>query len=130
MGDFFQTTNDLGLSKKPFVQKFVSALYSEQFRGIISEITGITLEKKVDIFAAVYGDTDLLLCHDDCLNTRRVAFILYLVEKEWNNSYGGDLSVFEADKDGLPFDQPHMKYTPVWNSFTIFEVSAISYHQV
>ena len=46
---------------------FVSpqALYGSKFRSFLSSITGIEFNDTVDLFGAVYGDTDKLLCHDD-----------------------------------------------------------------
>lgn len=39
---------------------------------------------------------DVLLCHDDELEGRRVAFILYLVPP-WESSDGGTLDLFSTD---------------------------------
>jgi len=41
---------------------------------------------------------DILLCHDDELDTRRVAFALYLTPS-WSKEDGGRLDLF--DMDGL-----------------------------
>jgi hypothetical protein len=35
------------------------------------------------------GSTSRLLCHDDRLEGRRIAFILYLSSEEWDDSDGG-----------------------------------------
>ena len=40
--------------------------------------------------------TDALLCHDDELEGRRIAFILYLVPP-WDASLGGTLDLFSVD---------------------------------
>ena len=39
---------------------------------------------------------DVLLCHDDELDTRRIAFILYLVPP-WSAEDGGMLDLFDMD---------------------------------
>jgi len=39
---------------------------------------------------------DVLLCHDDELEGRRIAFILYLVPP-WEKSDGGTLDLFSTD---------------------------------
>ena len=39
---------------------------------------------------------DVLLCHDDELEGRRVAFILYLVPP-WQSSDGGTLDLYATD---------------------------------
>ena len=40
--------------------------------------------------------TDVLLCHDDELEGRRIAFILYLVPA-WEQADGGTLDLYDAD---------------------------------
>lgn len=43
-----------------------------------------------------YEYTDTLLCHDDELEGRRIAFILYLVPY-WKKEDGGALDLFDTD---------------------------------
>ena len=38
---------------------------------------------------------DHLLCHDDELDSRRIAFIIYMSE-EWKEDYGGSLDLFDS----------------------------------
>lgn len=38
---------------------------------------------------------DYLLCHDDELDSRRIAFIWYLSD-DWKEDYGGTLDLFSA----------------------------------
>lgn len=47
--------------------------------------------------------TDTLLCHDDHIEEeeRRIAFILYLVDKDWTEEDGGHLDLF--GKDGTDY---------------------------
>lgn len=40
--------------------------------------------------------TDYLLCHDDQLENRKIAFILYLTESDWSNEDGGQLELFKC----------------------------------
>lgn len=40
--------------------------------------------------------TDALLCHDDELEGRRIAFILYLVPS-WDRDLGGTLDLYDTD---------------------------------
>mgnify|MGYP003342408719 CR=1 FL=1 len=56
----------------------------------------IKLNKKVDLFASLYQDTDFLLPHDDKLESRKIAFIIYLSNLEKKD--GGE--VLELDLDG------------------------------
>lgn len=41
--------------------------------------------------------TDTLLCHDDQLEGRRVAFIYYLVPPTWSEEDGGTLDLYSTD---------------------------------
>ena len=48
---------------------------------------------------AIVADT--LLCHDDELDTRRIAFVLYLVPP-WQADDGGSLDMFDMDGTSRP----------------------------
>lgn len=118
--------------------------------------TGMALHQdKVDIFAARYPDTGTiaelllaalcipippiiktpphpapgtLLCHDDRLEGRRIAFILYLTP-DWQPGYGGGLDLFGLDAEGGP-GEILRTVVPAYNTLAFFRVSARSYHQV
>lgn len=90
--------------------------------------TKIDLNKKISISSACYSDTDFLLCHDDNMGDRRIAFILYL-SKNWEASDGGALELFDTDEYGLPRDVVE-SLIPEYNSLIFFEVTDNSYHQV
>ena len=49
------------------------------------------------LYLIIPVSSDVLLCHDDELEGRRIAFILYLTEDEWNESDGGTLDLFSVD---------------------------------
>jgi len=106
------------------------------FNGILSHIrksmegiTGIKLEKKADVFGAIYSNTGKLLCHDDHLPGRRIAYILYLTPDDWSSQDGGSLDLFQVDGKGEPC-RVVKSVVPTWNSFLFFEVSKHSFHQV
>lgn len=104
-------------------------IYSEQFRSFLQGVTGIELSAKVDISASKYWSGHQLLCHDDELEGRRIAFIFYMVPKDWSEEDGGTLDLFECCEEG----QPRMiteSILPAWNNFLFFEVSPTSFHQV
>uniref|UniRef100_A0A8C8LLN4 Uncharacterized protein n=1 Tax=Oncorhynchus tshawytscha TaxID=74940 RepID=A0A8C8LLN4_ONCTS len=67
-----------------------------RFRFWLGEVLGVELKPTVDISCSKYQYTDVLLCHDDELEGRRVAFILYFVPP-WESSDGGSLDLFSAD---------------------------------
>ena len=68
--------------------------------AFVKQLTGIDLYyNQIDITASRYAFTDVLLCHDDLIaeEERRVAFILYLVDEEWQEADGGHLDLFTRD---------------------------------
>uniref|UniRef100_A0ABI0P0H6 Prolyl 3-hydroxylase OGFOD1 n=1 Tax=Bos taurus TaxID=9913 RepID=A0ABI0P0H6_BOVIN len=74
------------------------------------------------------SERDALLCHDDELEGRRIAFILYLVPP-WDASLGGTLDLFSVDEHFQP-KQIVKSLIPSWNTLVFFEVSPVSFHQV
>jgi len=123
----FKQTTDLKNASTPYLSAMKKFLYGP-FRKYLMSITGIELDKTVDIGSSLYEKTDVLLCHDDELEGRRIAFILYLVPP-WEDQDGGTLDLFNADTNGQPADVAK-SFCPVWNSFAFFEVSPVSFHQV
>ncbi|XP_053978545.1 prolyl 3-hydroxylase OGFOD1 [Hylaeus volcanicus] len=90
--------------------------------------TKIELNNKISMSSACYSDTDYLLCHDDNIGDRRIAFILYL-SKNWTTEDGGALDLFDTDDNGLPRNVVR-SLVPEYNSLVFFEVVDNSYHQV
>lgn len=99
---------------------------------------------------------DVLLCHDDELEGRRVAFILYLVPP-WHCSDGGTLDLYSTDSEFPIWVHLHTCFwdrnivcslffvffkgnfqpqsivkslVPSLNTLILFEVSPVSFHQV
>jgi prolyl 3-hydroxylase /prolyl 3,4-dihydroxylase len=70
-----------------------------------------------------------LLCHDDELEGRRIAYILYLVDEDWTSADGGNLDLYSVDERKQP-DRIVTSLLPVWNSLAFFAVSPTSFHQV
>uniref|UniRef100_A0A674CGI7 2-oxoglutarate and iron-dependent oxygenase domain containing 1 n=1 Tax=Salmo trutta TaxID=8032 RepID=A0A674CGI7_SALTR len=91
----FNQSDDLKKRKEPHITGLRAALFG-LFRSWLGEVLGVELEPTVDISCAKYQYTDVLLCHDDELEGRRVAFILYLVPP-WESSDGGTLDLFSTD---------------------------------
>ncbi|CAH8861939.1 unnamed protein product [Trichobilharzia szidati] len=108
----------------------------------LKDITGIPLyENKVDLTSSIYKQGDYLLCHDDELEGRRIAFIWYLVPEDWNNQKdGGELELFDSvPVEGGEDNTNEGKFIPTRicvslppkrNTFAFFEVSPRSFHQV
>lgn len=123
----FKQSNDLKNQTDPCVTELKSLLFGH-FRSWLSELMDVELEPTVDISCAKYQHTDVLLCHDDELEGRRVAFILYLVPP-WQPGDGGTLDLFSTDEQGQPLNVVK-SLVPTWNTLVFFEVSPVSFHQV
>ncbi|KAM6979800.1 prolyl 3-hydroxylase OGFOD1 [Aplochiton taeniatus] len=123
----FKQSDDLKTRKEPHITRLRTALFGP-FRSWLGEVLGLELESTIDISCAKYQCTDVLLCHDDELEGRRVAFILYLVPP-WHTGDGGALDLFRTDDNFQP--QSIVKsLVPCWNTMILFEVSPVSFHQV
>jgi len=93
----FQQTDDLKTATEGPVAAFRELIYSPRFRGWMSAITGIALNDTIDVSSASYGVGSHLLCHDDDLAERRIAFICYLIPETWDvGADGGSLDLFDA----------------------------------
>ncbi|XP_036441810.1 prolyl 3-hydroxylase OGFOD1 [Colossoma macropomum] len=123
----FQQSDDLKKRKEHHISEIRSLIFV-QFRSWLAEVLGVDLEPTVDISCAKYEHTDVLLCHDDELEGRRVAFILYLVPP-WDLSNGGTLDLYSTDEHYQPVSIVK-SLLPSWNTLMFFEVSPVSFHQV
>ena len=143
----FRQSEDLKKATTPSVSALKKFLYGE-FREWISSVTGIQLNSTVDMSCARYDQTgnfvtqinkplkidfclrlDVLLCHDDELEGRRIAYILYLVDEDWEKCDGGTLDLFAVDSENRPTSIVS-SVIPQWNSFSFFAVTPSSFHQV
>lgn len=117
------------------IDKIVDILYSNTLRQSLSYITGIELSEhtsSVSVSAAIYADTHHLLCHDDELQGRRIAYILYMLDDTagpWTIDKGGLLQIYNTDSQGHPCDIVK-EYIPKFNTMILFEVTEHSYHRV
>lgn len=126
----FAQTDSLRLATGNATAELRDFLYSDTFRAWIEKITGIKTTPQLDCSAAQYNAGSYLLCHDDDLSTRRIAWILYLVPENWEESDGGSLDLFSIDDLTKQPTVVTSTLTPVWNSIAFFEVSPVSFHQV
>ena len=134
-------------SKMSHLISLRKALYSQEFRDMIAQITGCDdLTDRVDCSANAYVTGCHLLCHDDVIGTRRVSYIIYLTdpEEDWVESDGGALELYELEKEsiinrgtehggdqGVPVPAPMLSILPKFNSMAIFAVQpGRSYHSV
>ena len=126
--DFLQT-DALRSMKNNASAKLRDYIYSTEFRKWIERITGVETYDTIDLSAAQYTTGSHLLCHDDDLAARRIAYIIYLVPENWAKEDGGSLDLYNTTNDGMP-DSITARLIPQWNSIAFFEVSPISFHQV
>ena len=121
-------TNDLKYSKNKVLQEFYRLMVSKEFAKWIEEITGISLNReKIDMSGSLYEECDYLLCHDDQLEGRKIAFIYYL-SSDFSEKEGGAFVMFDCENGqagGIA-----KRYSPRLNSFLIFIVSDKSFHEV
>lgn len=119
---FFQTKNDLFSSKSAILKKVYNQLSSESFLKEVSKITGKKLSK-IDMSAFIYSDTDYLLPHDDRLEGRKIAYVLYVNTLSKSENKGSSLDLFENNK-------LVKRIFPKKGQLVLFEVSKKSIHQV
>tara|TARA_Y100000310_G_scaffold345531_1_gene466136 strand:+ start:53072 stop:53602 length:531 start_codon:yes stop_codon:yes gene_type:complete len=115
----FLQTEDLNNVDNIEIQNFIRLLKSKELREQVSNVTGVKISEKIDLFASCYNSTHYLLPHDDRLEGRKIAFFYYLSTVE----EGGDLCFYERDKI---VKRIRLKF----NKFAFFVVSDKSIHQV
>lgn len=123
----FHQSEDLKLCKGEAISA-IRKLFNEEVRQLMIDVTGISLNETVNLTYSVYQQGDVLLCHDDELDTRRIAFVLY-ISPEWSVEDGGALNLFNTDTNGCPNKIVH-SLVPRENAFLFFEVAPNSYHEV
>ena len=98
----FYQSEDLNFNDQVNINLFKETIYSINFRSILKKFINIELSDKIDISCSKYIFGNYLLCHDDDIKSldnyegRRLAFIYYLVDKDWNDEDGGHLQIFNT----------------------------------
>jgi prolyl 3-hydroxylase /prolyl 3,4-dihydroxylase len=116
-------TNDIISSKNKELVAFRDFLLSEEFMQYMESITNLKLKRKaIDLAGSLYEDTDYLLCHDDQLEGRKIAFLFYL--SDMKQSDGGSLGLIDKQL------KTKQRIVPRMGTLAFFEVSPISYHEV
>lgn len=127
--DLFQflQTKDLAEASSESLRMFHAFLKSDAFIEWMESASGLPLKRNtVDVTANLYSDTDYLLCHDDQIPGRKIAFIVYL--SDLDEGEGGTLNLFDQVM-GRP-DKIVKKIRPQFNRFVFFEVTPHSFHEV
>ncbi len=124
---FFQT-NDLTTSKHKTIKEFATLVESKAFAELIVSLTGINVKSgALDLAGSLYKPGDYLLCHDDQVEDRKIAYVLYL-SKGFTEKDGARFVLFNH-KHKRPTTIAR-QYVPEWNSLMLFEVSPVSFHMV
>ena len=125
----FLRTVDIKNLKSDFLKEFREFIFSKEFVEFISNIVSEKLSsKKGDLHALKLLNTHYLLCHDDQVQDRSVAFILQLSET-FSKKEGGSLDLFDTNEKQEP-KSIVKSITPTFNSFNMFLVSSKSFHQI
>ena len=118
---------NLGPQGFPAIAELKKQLYSAEFRARVERVTNCgTLNSRVDCAGNVYGQGCHLGCHDDCISSRRISYILYLSDEGWTQDDGGALELYAPD-DFVP----QKTVLPFFGSMMTFRVAAgVSLHSV
>lgn len=123
----FEKTDDL-CDASDYCTQMLYKSFQKDLALWMERNTNIKLNKTISMSSARYYETDYLLCHDDDMGDRRIAYILYL-SKGWTEEDGGALDLFDTDEHGSPM-KVVKSLVPEYNSLVFFEVVDNSYHQV
>lgn len=124
----FYRTIDFKNTSNSVVNEFRDFLLSKEFILFVEKITGVDIKtNEIDLHSLKLTNTHYLLCHDDQVQGRRIAFILNLAEN-WVEKDGGELELFES-KNSEPTNVIK-SILPKFNTFNIFKVSHKSFHQI
>ena len=123
----FLQSNDFVSSSNKTVLEFREIMMSGEFTAVLCAFTGSRCESgRIDMSASVYANTHYLLCHDDRLEKRKLAYLVYL--SDLNEGDGGELALYSS-KNGKP-TRIEKCIRPTFNSLVIFSVSTTSFHMV
>ncbi len=121
----FYNTKELAYSKNKFIKEFYMFLSSNEFLNLIKQFTKEIKLKNIDMHAHLFKLGDYLLFHDDVVEERKIAYIIYL-SKGFKAKDGGRLQLFDIKNPTKPIKQ----IVPNFNSFVCFKVSKKSLHAV
>lgn len=134
---------DSSLKLLPSLLTLRDAMYSSAFRKYIASVTnsGPLSGLKTDMAVNVYTPGCHLLCHDDVIGSRRVSYILYLLDPDrpWKAEWGGALRLYPTEtfqnKDGTEVQVPTADFSvtipPAFNQLSFFTVQpGESFHDV
>ena len=123
----FKQTYDFYFTKNKVVKDFHKAFLSWDFFKFIESVCNVKLEGTLDMAGTLYESGDFLLCHDDKLEGRKIAYVFYLT-KDFEEKDGGNFVLFNSI-NGKP-KEIAQKHLPLFNHLLLFQVSRKSFHEV
>lgn len=121
--DFIRSTR---LKKPKEVEQFLILL--KIIKNKIATYLKKNFNNTISASCSKYDRGDYLLCHDDRVDDRSVAFIYYL-NYDWLPEWGGTLDVYSVD-DTNSATEIVGNINPDFNSMIFFPVEKYTYHQV
>eukprot|EP00536_Pseudo-nitzschia_multiseries_P003813 jgi/Psemu1/318257/estExt_fgenesh1_pm.C_600005 len=131
----------LDVTKFPTIARLRDLLYSKEWRSLVESWAGLpegTLTDKIDCACNCHAPGCHLLCHDDVIGTRKISYIIYLTEENWDGpTEGGALELYgpqtenNNDNSNSSSPVPVGRAWPIFNSMAFFEVlPGRSFHAV
>ena len=115
-------------TKNKVILEFRKFLLSDEFIVFLEKITGLKFTRnKFDMHSLKLENTHYLLCHDDRVDTRKLAFVINFSDFEEKD--GGALEFFKMNLKTFEAEV-FESVIPKFSKFNIFEVSEKSYHQI
>lgn len=121
----FYNTKELKFSNKDILKEFAHLLSSKNFFNLVKKLTNEKNLENIDMHAHLYKQGDYLLFHDDVVEGRKIAYILYISEG-FSAKDGGKLELYDVKNPKKPLKS----IIPNFNSFLCFKVSKKSLHAV
>lgn len=112
----------------PVLYAFRQFLINDVRRWLMA-MTGVQLGEKLALTGSRYSSGDCLMSHDDKLEGRAFAFVLYL-NADWTVEDGGDLCLYNCDQSTNRPEKIVKRIRPIENSFSLFRVQNNSWHSV
>ncbi|HLD12836.1 MAG TPA: 2OG-Fe(II) oxygenase family protein [Candidatus Nanoarchaeia archaeon] len=123
----FAQSRDIDGTTNKVLQTFYDFFSSTEMLRLVESITSVKPLKSSDMSGFLYEQGDYLLCHDDQLEGRKVAYI-YNLSDNFVGTDGGALRLFSLQQ-GHPM-KVVKSVLPSFNTLTLFTVRPDSFHDV
>ncbi|MCH8519949.1 MAG: 2OG-Fe(II) oxygenase [Nanoarchaeota archaeon] len=128
---FFKTPDFKHITNlPPILKEFHEFIFHNNTIKWFEELTStpLSLNHVGDLHSILLQQTHYLLCHDDQVDQRIIAFIFNL-SHDFSKEDGGALEIFGHDNKNQP-TLCENTIIPKFNQLNIFKVSEISFHQI